>query len=167
MRDFLFVLLACFTFWLAGGPDKYEIEPPDPDPEIDEDVLLAGSMIDQAAVSLDDGDALEAVELFPAWLTNIDYAVDYRVRYLTKLYRCVQAHTSQADWTPDKTPALWTEVAKPGEIPVWRQPTGAQDAYNKGDKVWFPEKDTKVYESLIDSNVYSPEAYPAGWKEIS
>ncbi|MBR3237080.1 MAG: hypothetical protein IKF99_01430 [Oscillospiraceae bacterium] len=124
------------------------------------------ALIEKAAASLPDEDALDGVELFPAWLTNIDYAVDYRVRYLTKLYRCVQAHTSQADWTPDKTPALWTEVAKPGEIPVWRQPTGAQDAYNKGDKVWYPEKDTKVYESLIDANVYSPEAYPAGWKEI-
>lgn len=124
-------------------------------------------MLHKASASLSDEDALEAVELFPAWLTNIDYAVDYRVRFLTKLYRCVQAHTSQTGWEPDNTPALWTEVAKPGEIPVWRQPTGAQDAYNKGDRVWFPEKDTKVYESLIDSNVYSPEAYPAGWKEIS
>ncbi|MBR3239897.1 MAG: hypothetical protein IKF99_15855, partial [Oscillospiraceae bacterium] len=65
------------------------------------------ALIEKAAASLPDEDALDGVELFPAWLTNIDYAVDYRVRYLTKLYRCVQAHTSQADWTPDKTPALW------------------------------------------------------------
>lgn len=132
-----------------------------------ERALQLRAMIEKASVSLPDEDALEAVELFPTWLTNIDYAVNYRVRYLTKLYKCVQAHTSQEGWEPDKTPALWTEVAKPGEIPVWKQPTGAQDAYNKGDRVWFPEKDTKVYESLIDSNVYSPEAYPAGWKGIS
>ncbi len=58
-------------------------------------------------------------------------------------------------------------MAKPGEIPVWKQPTGAQDAYNKGDRVWYPAKFTAVYVSLIDANVYSPEAYPAGWKEIS
>jgi hypothetical protein len=83
-----------------------------------------------------------------------------------KLYRCVQAHTSQADWTPDATPALWTEVAKPGEIPVWKQPTGAQDAYHKGDRVWYPEKNTTVYESLVDANVHSPEAYPDGWQEV-
>lgn len=123
-------------------------------------------MMHKAAVSLDDEDALEAVELFPAWAIGKAYATDERIRYGEKLYRCVQAHTSQADWTPDAAPALWTEVAKPGEIPVWKQPTGAQDAYNKGDRVWYPEKNTTVYESLIDANVYSPEAYPAGWQEV-
>lgn len=120
----------------------------------------------KAAVSLPDEEAVEAVELFPAWAAGTAYEQGRRIRYGDKLYRCVQAHTAQTDWTPDQTPALWTEVAKPGEIPVWRQPTGAQDAYNKGDKVWFPERDTTVYESLIDANVYSPEAYPAGWKQL-
>lgn len=123
-------------------------------------------MMYKAAVSLDDGDALEAVELFPAWKTDMAYAVDERIRYGEKLYRCVQAHTSQESWTPDVTPALWTEVAKPGEIPVWKQPTGAQDAYNKGDRVWYPEKNTTVYESTIDNNVWSPAEYPQGWMEV-
>lgn len=123
-------------------------------------------LMHKAAVSLGDDDALEAVELFPVWAADKAYAADDRIRCGEKLYRCVQAHTSQADWTPDVTPALWTEVAKPGEIPVWKQPTGAQDAYNKGDRVWYPEKNTTVYESLIDANVYSPEAYPAGWMEV-
>ena len=123
-------------------------------------------MVHKAAVSLDDDDALEAVELFPAWAADKAYAADERIRYGEKLYRCVQAHTSQADWTPDVTPALWTEVAKPGEIPVWKQPTGAQDAYNKGDRVWYPEKNTTVYESLIDNNVWSPVDYPQGWMEV-
>ena len=63
-------------------------------------------------------------------------------------------------------PALWTEVAAPGEIPVWRQPTGAQDAYNIGDRVWYPDKDGTVYESLIDANVYAPDAYPQGWAVV-
>ena len=72
-------------------------------------------MIEKAAASLDDGDALEAVELFPAWQTDTAYALDFRVRYDGTLYKCVQAHTSQADWTPDVTPALWTEVAEPGQ----------------------------------------------------
>lgn len=130
-------------------------------------LLALRALIEKAAVSLPDEDALDGVELFPAWAADTAYAADVRVRFDGKLYRCVQAHTSQTGWEPDKTPALWTEVAKPGEIPVWKQPTGAQDAYNKGDKVWYPEKNTKIYESLIDANVYSPEAYPAGWKEIS
>ena len=123
--------------------------------------------MEKASASLSDEDALEAVELFPSWEADTEYAADQRVRYGGKLYRCVQDHTSQTGWEPDKTPALWTEVAKPGEIPVWRQPTGAQDAYNKGDKVHYPDKDGPVYESIVDNNVWSPEAYPAGWEEVS
>ena len=118
-------------------------------------------LIEKAAESLPDDDALEAVELFPAWATNTGYTIDERVSYAEKLYRCVQSHTSQADWTPDATPALWTEVAKPGEIPVWKQPTGAQDAYMTGDKVHYPSKDDPVYISTVDNNVWSPETY--GW----
>lgn len=120
------------------------------------------ALIEKASASLDDGDALDAVELFPAWAADTAYSLDIRVRYGGELYKCVQSHTSQADWTPDKTPALWTEVATPGEIPVWKQPTGAQDAYAKGDKVWFPEKDTAVYVSTVDNNVWQPGVY--GWE---
>ena len=72
-------------------------------------------MIEKASASLGDSDALDAVELFPVWQTDTAYTVGIRVRYGDKLYRCEQAHTSQADWTPDKTPALWTEVTKPGQ----------------------------------------------------
>lgn len=123
-------------------------------------------LIEKAAVSLDDADAIEAVELFKAWYSGIAYLADERVRYGDKLYRCVQSHTSQADWEPDRTPALWTEVAKPGEIPVWKQPTGAQDAYMIGDLVHYPDADSPVYKSVIDNNIWSPEAYPAGWEVV-
>ena len=85
------------------------------------------SMIVKASASLDDTDALAAVELFDEWQVDTDYSVDKRVRYGEKLYRCVQAHRSQADWTPGAAPALWTEVAEPG--------TGTRDnpvAYSGG-----------------------------------
>ena len=124
------------------------------------------TMIEKAAISLDDEDALEAVELFPIWSENVTYALNDRVRYEDVLYRCEQAHTSQSDWTPDITPAMWTQVALPGEIPVWVQPTGAQDAYMSGDRVHYPNADSPVYESLMDYNIYSPEAYPAGWQLV-
>lgn len=130
------------------------------------ELLKLRELIEKASASLDDSDALDAPALFPAWASGKAYAIDDRVRYGEKLYKCVQAHTSQADWTPNATPALWTEVSKPGEIPVWRQPTGAQDAYMTGDKVWYPAVDTTVYESLIDNNTWSPEAYPQGWQAI-
>ena len=127
------------------------------------------TLIEKASVSLSDEDALGGVELFPAWkageTTGINYAVGDRVRYEDKLYKCVQAHTSQIGWEPPVTPALWTEVAKPGEIPVWKQPTGAQDAYRIGDKVWYPEKDTTVYISIMDNNVWQPGVY--GWEVVT
>lgn len=80
-------------------------------------------------------------------------------------YRCVQAHSSQNNWTPDKVPALWTPVReKAGAAPdPWVQPASAADAYAKGDRVMFQGA---VYESLIDANVWSPSAYPAGWKKV-
>ena len=124
------------------------------------------AMIEKAAASLADDDALEAVELFPAWKPDTAYAADERIRSGEKLYRCVQAHTSQADWTPDAAPALWTEVARPGEIPVWKQPSGAQDAYQKGDRVRYPDESGPVYESLTDGNVWPHDAYPEGWRKI-
>lgn len=123
-------------------------------------------MMHKAAVSLPDEDALEAVELFPTWKADTAYALDVRIRYGGKLYKCVQAHTSQAAWIPPETPALWTEVAKPGEIPVWKQPTGAQDAYMTGDKVWYPERDTTVYVSLVDNNVWAPTT-PGLWEVVA
>ena len=118
--------------------------------------------IEKASVSLSDEDALQAVELFPQWVTGRAYAVDERLQYKNVLYRVVQAHTSQADWTPDITPALFVVVSL-DEWPEFVQPTGAHDAYKKGDKVTF---EGNHYISLIDGNVYSPAAYPAGWKEI-
>ena len=125
-------------------------------------LLALRALIEKAAVSLSDEDALGGVELFPAWAADTSYELGVRVRYGDKLYKCVQAHTSQADWTPPDTPALWTEVAKPGEIPVWRQPTGAQDAYMIGDKVHYPDKDGPVYVSIMDNNIWEPTVY--GWE---
>lgn len=120
--------------------------------------------IEIASTFLTDTEALEAVELFPMWKTDTAYEVGIRVRYDRQLYRCEQAHTSQASWTPDITKALWTAVAEPGEIPVWVQPTGAQDAYRIGDKVHFPTADDPVYVSVIDYNTYAPNVY--GWELV-
>ena len=117
--------------------------------------------IEKAAISLTDEDALQAVELFPQWVVEHAYVVGERLQYNGVLYRVVQAHTSQADWTPDITPALFVVVSL-DEWPEFVQPTGAHDAYNKGDKVTF---EGKHYISLMDGNVYSPAAYPAGWQE--
>ena len=117
--------------------------------------------MDAAGAQLDDVAALGAMAIYPAWEIGAAYATNDRRRYGANLYKCVQAHTSQADWTPDATPALWVKVSVE-EWPEWVQPTGAHDAYNTGDKVTY---NGKRYVSLIDANVYSPDAYPAGWEE--
>ena len=121
------------------------------------------AMIEKASLSLTDEDALQAVELYPAWATDTAYTVDERIRYNSTLYRCVQAHTSQADWTPDATPALWTVVSL-DEWPEWVQPTGAQDAYAKGDKV---SHNSKHWISEVDGNVWEPGIYGNLWSEVS
>lgn len=121
-------------------------------------------LLHKASASLTDEDALEGIELFAPWEADTAYALDVRVRFEGKLYKCVQAHTSQEDWTPPSVPALWTEVAKPGEIPVWKQPTGAQDAYMKDDLVHYPTADDPIYISLYDNNTWEPTYF--GWKEV-
>lgn len=129
-----------------------------------EHAIKLRELLHKASASLTDEDALEGIELFAPWAAGVAYEMGVRVRFEEKLYRCEQAHTSQSGWEPPAVPALWTEVAKPGEIPVWRQPTGAQDAYMKDDLVHFPDEDGPVYRSTIDYNTYAPDVY--GWEVV-
>lgn len=124
------------------------------------------ALIEQAAASLSDEVALTGVELFPHWNGGeIEYKVDERVSYNGILFKCLQAHTSQTAWTPTDAPSLWAKVLIPDPevIPDWEQPDST-NAYMKGDKVRY---NGKIYESLIDNNVWSPDAYPAGWSEVA
>ena len=115
-------------------------------------------LIEQLAVTLDDETALTGVELFPAWVVGKAYAVNDRAQYNGTLYKCIQAHTSQSDWMPDATPALWKTVSL-DEYPEWVQPSGAHDAYNIGDKVTY---NGQHYVCTSDGNVYAPDVY--GWQ---
>ena len=122
------------------------------------------AIIEAAILELnqDDVTALGNIELYAMWQSGKAYTVGERIQYGDKLYKCVQAHTSQDDWTPDVTPALWVVVSVE-EYPEFIHPTGAHDVYNKGDKVTY---NGKHYISLIDANAYSPDEYPAGWEEV-
>ncbi len=124
-----------------------------------ENALKMRPYIEKAAASLSDAEALEVPSLFPAWAAGTAYAADSRVEHGGALYRCVQAHTSQADWTPPATPALWAAVSLE-EWPDWVQPLGAHDAYNVGAKV---SHDGKHWSSDVDGNVWEPGVY--GWSE--
>ena len=119
------------------------------------------------AASLDDEKAMEVATIYDPWAVGKSYSVGEFVTYGVngvgdpQLYKVVQAHTAQADWTPDTAASLFTAIGLDEKgYPVWSQPTGAHDAYNTGDIVDY---NGTLYQSLIDGNTYSPEAYPAGW----
>ena len=115
---------------------------------------------------LSDDVALLIPEVYPAWSGNgIEYKKDMRVTYNGVLYKVWQDHTSQETWTPTDAASLFAKVltSTDGTIPDWEQPT-AENAYMKGDKVRY---NGKVYESLIDNNVWKPDEYPAGWQEVT
>lgn len=112
--------------------------------------------------SIDDITATEHTDLFSPWVENVAYKAGDLRQYENNLYRCVQAHTSQADWTPDATASLWTKVGDPTEeYPEWSQPIGSHDAYAMGDKVSY---DNKKWVSIVDANVWQPGVY--GWNEV-
>lgn len=120
------------------------------------------------AQSLTDEKAMEVATVFPVYEVGKSYKADEMFTYGTnevgdpQLYRVVSDHTSQADWTPNSTPALYTPIGLTDEgYPIWSKPTGGHDAYNIGDIVDY---NGKLYKSLIDGNVYSPDEYPAGWE---
>lgn len=199
------------------------------------------AVIEESVASLDDETAVTVPSLFTPWTVGEAVEVGDRRYYAPRLYKAVQAHTTQADWTPDVTPALWAVLGDPGEAgtiddpitaargmeytyglyyfdpedgktylcerigeaeggkiilqylpheligqyfsaaesgeteepaepdtgdtyPEWVQPTGGHDAYNTGDIVMY---NGTAYRSLIDGNVWAPDAYPQGWEVYS
>ena len=119
-------------------------------------------IIEQAAQSLDNKTALEAVCLHPNWSAGTSYEVGSKVQYKGVLYRCLTMHTAQADWLPDVAPSLWARLlTEDGKILPWEQPDST-NPYMKGDKVTH---NGKTWESTIDNNVWEPGVY--GWTEVA
>lgn len=124
--------------------------------------------IQMFAATLPEEQALEIATIYPVWEAGRSYTESEIVSCGTnstgdpQLYKVVQGHTSQADWTPDATPALYDAFGlDDGGYPIWSQPSGAHDAYDAGDIVNY---NGTLYISLIDGNSWSPDAYPAGWE---
>lgn len=126
-------------------------------------VPLASLMFVQMATDgkFDDTTITEHAQQFPAWASPVKYASGAIVSYNGKLYRCLQEHSSQEDWTPKTSASLWKEVGDPtAEWPEWSQPIGAVDAYALDDKV---AHNGKHWVSSCDANVWEPGVY--GWTE--
>lgn len=116
--------------------------------------------------TIDEVTATEHMESFAPWKSGVGYKVGnlrvYGEGENRKLYRCVQDHTSQDDWTPDVATSLWAVAGDPTvEFPEWSQPIGAHDAYDKGAKV---SHNGLHWISDVDDNVWEPGVY--GWTQV-
>ncbi len=148
------------------GVDVYK---PDQVPEVQAEKAQAAVLVAQIqAQELTDDQALTVKTIYPAYdPEGIQYAKDYKVTYNGELYKCLQAHTSQADWTPDNAPSLWAKVLAGQEgtgIGEWEQPDST-NPYMAGDRV---KHNGKTWESLVDNNVWEPGAQgtEALWKVV-
>lgn len=127
--------------------------------------------IEMAADSLSDTDALDAIELYPEWKPNTAYFDGTgehhasRVRRDRKLWKCIIGHTSQESWAPESTPALWVEVALPGEYREIKENMLPTEAFDLDEIGWWQTKDN-LYRSKLYGNTYTPASYPFGWEKI-
>ena len=117
--------------------------------------------MDAAAAALTDEQALKAAALYPAWSAQDTYDAGERVRFDGTLYKCLQPHAAQPDWTPTAAPSLWAKVlvSDTGAPLPWEQPEST-NPYMKGDKVTHAGR---TWVSTIDNNVWEPGVY--GWEE--
>lgn len=127
--------------------------------------FLATLDVDTQAESM-----LEVASVFPKYEVGKAYKIKDVFAYGensvgdAQLYQVLQDHVSTEQWTPDATHSLYKAIGVTEDgYPEWVQPLGASDAYNTGDIVSY---NGVLYESLIDGNTWSPEAYPTGWKAI-
>ena len=105
----------------------------------------------------------DAEDVIDAWAANIAYYFGDRVMYQEQEYKCIQPHTSQEGYEPDSTTALWKLYEEGGDgIPVWSQPTGAQDAYRYGDHVMH--NGVEWVSTYDGANVWEPGVY--GWENV-
>lgn len=114
---------------------------------------------------------MEVASVFPTYAVGKAYKAKDVFSYGenavgdAQLYQVLQDHTSTDEWKPDSSPSLYKAIGVTEDgYPEWVQPLGASDAYNTGDIVSY---NGKLYESTINGNVWSPDAYPAGWKEVA
>ena len=115
--------------------------------------------IDVFAKNQTDETLIDNKAAFPLWSVGIQVAAGQILRYNDDIYRVIQPHTTQSDWTPDKVPALFSKISL-DEFPEWVQPAGAHDAYMKGAKV---SRNSKHWISDVDNNIWEPGVY--GWSE--
>ena len=152
------------------GAESVILEETDAGEEIERTATTNGIVFTTMAEAgnIDDVTAAEHADLFSPWAYPVNYTAGQIRRYTDgKLYKCLQAHTSQQDWTPEEAPSLWAKIlpGQSGEIGEWEQPDST-NPYMKGDTVTH---NGKTWESLVDNNVWEPGATGTEslWKEVT
>ena len=147
--------------WQIYTPPPFVPEPQD-EPDYEQVVEAVKKMFSTDTDELSDEEALEVAALYPTWISQIGVEVPAgkRLWYDGRLWKVIQQHVPQEDWTPDTAVSLYTEVSIE-EWPEWKQPTGATDAYMAGAKVSY---ESKHWISDIDNNTWAPGVY--GWSEV-
>jgi len=135
----------------------------DPEAEAVRSAVLLFTTEKIRADELDPEDIVPLVRLYPVYEIGREYKAGDLFAYKGELYEVVQGHTSQEDWKPDENESLYKVKTPEGVIKEWEQPAGSYDAYDVGDMVEF---EGKVYESVMDGNVWSPSQYPEGWELV-
>lgn len=168
---------------ISNLAENYNIDPEDPDviskinSEISKRRTYSNVQMDTyvsvsklatfLAVNIPDEQAIEVADLYPEFEIGHEYKQNDRFQYGNSLYKVNQDHTSQEQWVPGEvgTESLYTDLMlDESGYQIWKQPTGAHDAYSKGDIVRY---NGILYKSLIDSNTWSPDAYPEGWEKYT
>lgn len=118
-----------------------------------------------AGAMLTDEQAVEVIDLYDEWAVNKQVYEGNRIQFEGKLYKVLQDHTTQADWTPDVTPALYVEVAPAGQYREIKDGMLSTEAFALDEIGWYKTKDN-LWKSTIDANVYTPDSYPDGWQKV-
>lgn len=135
---------------------------------VEDQILLAVKMYAESLTS--ETLMCDLADIYDKWAPGVTYSAGKIISYGkdqngdTQLYKVVEpGHTSQADWLPDRTPALYTPIGLNDQgIPIWKQPTGAHDAYNIGDQC---EHKGYIWTSKINGNTQEPGSDPRWWEQ--
>ena len=148
--------------WLPYNPPPF-VPPPQEEPDYDLIVQAVKKMFSADTEEMTDEEALQVASLYPTWHSRLesgeDCVLNERLWYDGELWKVIQTHTPQADWNPRDAVSLFVRVSIE-EWPEWRQPQGAHDAYNAGDKCTHADKH---WISNVDGNIWEPGVF--GWDE--
>lgn len=119
-------------------------------------------LLESQTEAMSDEEIIEYPSFVEKWKSGKSYSVGKRLEHNGTIYKVLQDHTSQDDWTPDAAPSLFAKVLipDPSVIPEWEQPEST-NPYMAGDKVTHNEK---TWASDVDNNVWEPGVY--GWSEV-